>query len=289
MSQLIDVHALAELLDEPQLRLFDSRFALEQPHQGRNDFAAGHIPGARYLHLDEDLSARVVPGSTGRHPLPDAGVLQARLRRAGLNKTDQVVVYDAGPGLFAARVWWLLRWLGHTQVRVLDGGFKAWVEAGLPISQETPRPVPEGNFTGEPDNRKLMAAADILQRLDDASLQLLDARAPARFSGELEPIDPVAGHIPGAANLPCADNTGADGRWLTPEHLAARFEPWLEPGTELVSYCGSGVTACHTILAAVQAGLPEPRLYAGSWSEWITDPQRPVVRGPVVRDPVAPD
>ncbi|WP_028614717.1 sulfurtransferase [Halopseudomonas pelagia] len=279
MSQLIDVHTLAGLLDTPQLCLLDTRFSLDHPQQGRFDFAAGHIPGARYLHLDDDLSARVVPGTTGRHPLPAPGVLQARLQRAGLNNADQVVVYDDGAGLFAARLWWLLRWLGHTQVKVLDGGLQAWIQAGLPISQETPRPIAEGNFSGQPDNSKLIEAAEIMQRLDDPAMQLLDARGPARFRGEVEPLDPVAGHIPGAVNLPCADNVGADGHWLSPQQLAERFAPLSRSEQERVVYCGSGVTACHTILAAIEAGLPEPRLYAGSWSEWITDPQRPVARG----------
>lgn len=279
MSQLIDVHTLAGLLDTPQLCLLDTRFSLDHPQQGRFDFAAGHIPGARYLHLDDDLSARVVPGTTGRHPLPAPGVLQARLQRAGLNNADQVVVYDDGAGLFAARLWWLLRWLGHTQVKVLDGGLQAWIQAGLPISQETPRPIAEGNFSGQPDNSKLIEAAEIMQRLDDPAMQLLDARDPARFRGEVEPLDPVAGHIPGAVNLPCADNVGADGHWLSPQQLAERFAPLSRSEQERVVYCGSGVTACHTILAAIEAGLPEPRLYAGSWSEWITDPQRPVARG----------
>ncbi len=276
MSQLIDIHTLADLLDDATLCLIDSRFSLAQPDQGRFDFAAEHIPGARYMHLDQDLSAKIIPGTTGRHPLPDPHLLQTRLQRLGLNEGDQVVVYDDGAGLFAARLWWSLRWLGHTRVKVLDGGFQAWTAAGLPVSQETPRPAAEGNFQGQPDNSKLIDAAEIAQRLEDPSLQLLDARGPARYRGEVEPLDPVAGHIPGAANLPCAENTLADGRWLTPEQLKTRFTPWFDSGKELVSYCGSGVTACHNILAAVEAGLPEPRLYAGSWSEWITDPQRPV-------------
>lgn len=278
MSQHIDSKTLAGLLDQPDLCLFDVRFYLDQPDQGRCDFAAGHIPGARYLHIDNDLSARAVPGETGRHPLPLPGVLEIRLRRAGLSKHSQVVIYDQGPGLYAARLWWLLRWLGHDQVRVLDGGMQAWLDAGLPLSQETPRPVDEGNFAAAVDDSKLIDAEEILQRLDDPKLLLLDARAPERFSGAKEPLDPVAGHIPGAVNLPCADNTDAKGRWLSPEQLKERFAPWQEGSKELVSYCGSGITACHNILAAVEAGLPEPRLYAGSWSEWITQSERPVAR-----------
>lgn len=279
MSQRIDVSGLASRLEEPDVRVIDVRFSLEQPGFGRSVFNAAHIPGARYLHLDDDLSSPVVAGRTGRHPLPDPTEFAALLRRAGVSQHTLVVAYDDGPGLFAARLWWLLRWLGHNRVKVLDGGFRAWQEAGQPVTQETPRPLPAGDFVARPDNSKLIDAQEIQRRLDDSTLQLLDARGPARFTGETEPMDPVAGHIPGAANLPCAANNTADGHWLSPEQLGERFQPWLRSGTELASYCGSGVTACHTILAAVEAGVPEPRLYAGSWSEWITDPARPVATG----------
>jgi thiosulfate/3-mercaptopyruvate sulfurtransferase len=279
MTQRIDVHSLVQRLEEPGVRVFDVRFSLEQPDQGRSEFAAAHIPGARYLHLDEDLSSQVVPGETGRHPLPDPEQLAALLRRAGINQDTLVIAYDDGPGLFASRLWWLLRWMGHEQVQILDGGLKAWQAANLPTTQETPRPVAEGNFVARADNSKLIDADEILHRQDDPALQLLDARGPARFTGEAEPMDPIAGHIPGAANLPCAANVSANGSWLDSEQLRKRFEPWLQADTELVSYCGSGVTACHNILAAVEAGLAEPRLYAGSWSHWITDPNRPVATG----------
>ncbi|WP_339845989.1 sulfurtransferase [uncultured Halopseudomonas sp.] len=279
MTQRIDVHSLAQRLEDPRVRVFDVRFSLEQPDQGRSEFAAAHIPGARYLHLDEDLSSPVVPGETGRHPLPDPEQLAALLRRAGINQDTLVIAYDDGPGLFASRLWWLLRWLGHEQVQILDGGLKAWQAANLPTTQETPRPVAEGNFVARADNSKLIDADEIQHRQDDPALQLLDARGPARFTGEAEPMDPVAGHIPGAANLPCAANVNTNGTWLDSVQLRKRFEPWLEADTELVSYCGSGVTACHNVLAAVEAGLAEPRLYAGSWSHWITDPNRPVATG----------
>lgn len=279
MTQRIDVPGLASRLDGPDVRVIDVRFSLEQPGFGRSVFNAAHIPGARYLHLDEDLSSPVVPGQTGRHPLPDPETFAALLRRAGVSQDTLVVVYDDGPGLFASRLWWMLRWLGHSRVKVLDGCFRAWQEAGLPVTQETPRPLPEGDFVARPDDSRLIDAAEIHRRLEDPALRLLDARGPARFTGEAEPIDPVAGHIPGAVNLPCAANTTAEGQWLDPAQLRQRFAPWLGTEIELVSYCGSGVTACHNILAAVEAGLPEPRLYAGSWSEWITDPQRPVATG----------
>lgn len=279
MTQRIDVHSLAQRLDEPGVQVFDVRFSLEQPAQGRSEFAAAHIPGARYLHLDDDLSSPIVPGQTGRHPLPDPEHFAALVRRAGVDTDTLVVAYDDGPGMFASRLWWLLRWLGHENVKILDGGFSAWQQADLPVTQETPRPVAEGNFVARPDQSKLIDADEIQRRLDDPALQLLDARGPARFSGETEPMDPVAGHIPGASNLPCAANVNSAGYWLASDQLRKRFEPWQNSNIELVSYCGSGVTACHNILAAVEAGLPEPRLYAGSWSQWITDPDRPVATG----------
>ncbi|MFN3580178.1 MAG: sulfurtransferase [Pseudomonas sp.] len=275
MSQLIDVSSLAAALDAPDLILFDVRFALDQPDQGRVDFAAGHITGARYQHLEEDLSAAVVPGQTGRHPLPAPADLQACLRRSGVNRDSLVVIYDQGPGLFAARLWWLLQWLGHEKVQVLDGGLAAWNDQQQPLTQETPRPVSEGDFVANPNDNLLIDADEIFRRLEDQSLQLIDARAPERFQGKVEPLDPVAGHIPGAVNLPCAGNTDERGQWLTTAQLKTRLEQALNGDSEWVSYCGSGVTACHNILAAVRAGLPMPRLYPGSWSEWITDPKRP--------------
>jgi thiosulfate/3-mercaptopyruvate sulfurtransferase len=279
MTQRIDVNSLAKRLEQPGVCVFDVRFYLEQPARGRSDFAAAHIPGARYLHLDESLSSPIVPGKTGRHPLPDPVQFEALMRRNGINNDTLVIVCDDGPGLFASRLWWLLRWLGHTQVKILDGGFKAWQAANLLVTQETPRPVAEGDFVARPDDSKLIDAQEISQRLDDPSLQLLDARGPARFSGENEPIDPIAGHIPGAANLPCTANIDSDGFWLDSQQLRTRFEPWVAADTELVSYCGSGVTACHNILAAIEVGLPEPRLYSGSWSQWFTDPDRPIATG----------
>ena len=279
MSQLISVAELAERLDEPGLRLFDVRFYLDRPEQGRLDFNAGHIPGARYLHLNDDLSDPIIPGTSGRHPLPNTAHFQACLRRNGVDSDSMVVVYDEGPGFFAARLWWLLRWVRHDQIRVLNGGLAAWKAANLPLSSETPRPLPEGNISVSPDPYKVIDAQTILRRLDEDSMQLLDARAPERFRGDLEPIDPIAGHIPGAANLPCAANLDGKGLWLSSKALRLRFAPWVNSKKTLVCYCGSGVTACHSVLAAVEAGLAEPVLYAGSWSEWITQPGRPVATG----------
>lgn len=275
MNPLISVTELQAVLKQPGLCLFDVSHDLFQPDAGHAQFVAGHIPGARHLHIDRDLSADVQPGRSGRHPLPAIDDLQQCLRRHGVSNDSLVVVYDRGPGLFAARLWWLLRWLGHTQVRLLDGGMAAWQAAGLPLSSETPRPSAEGSFRAKVQPGWLIDAGEINERLEDPFLQLLDARNQARFDGLVEPIDPVAGHIPGAACLPCDGNVDSNGRWLPAAQLRQRFAPWLRPGVELACYCGSGLTACHNILAAELAGLPLPRLYAGSWSEWICDPQRP--------------
>lgn len=253
--------------------LIDARFKLEDTEYGRRAFSTNHIPGAVYLHLDEDLSSPVVPGMTGRHPLPDPATLEARLREIGLRNNMPVVVYDDGPGFFAARVWWLLRWMGHSQVRVLDGGLAAWTNAGLPLSSVQSVKTWPGDFVASIHPEMVLLADKVERGLATGQFCLVDARAPERFRGEVEPIDPVAGHIPGAVCVPCSGNIGSDGLFLSPDLLVKRFPSVKQP---IVCYCGSGVTACHNILAAVVAGLTMPRLYAGSWSEWITDPGRPV-------------
>ena len=276
VSPLISVEQLVARQHDDNLLLVDVRFKLEDTGYGRAAFAVAHIPGAVYMDLDQDLSAEIVPGETGRHPLPDVDVFEARLRDAGLRSSDHVVIYDDGPGFYAARLWWMLHWVGHHKVSVLDGGLAAWLNAGLGMSSSmAARPWPS-DFIARPDQSMIVDAGSILA--NDARLQLLDARAPERFRGEMEPIDPVAGHIPGAMCLPCAANLSPDGRWLPGAQLAARF-PHLPEGQQRVCYCGSGVTACHNVLAAVVAGLPMPKLYAGSWSEWITHPERPVATG----------
>lgn len=278
-SALISVHQAAERMADADVLVLDVRFKLEDPAYGAQAYAQSHVPGALYLDLDQDLSSPVVPGVTGRHPLPDPNVFEARMREIGLRKTDQVIVYDDGPGFYAARLWWLLTWLGHTQVSVLDGGLNAWRQAGLRMTVEkSVRPWP-GDFIAQPDDSLLVAAdvlhAQVTKKQNTPVYRLLDARAPERFRGEVEPIDPVAGHIPGAMCLPCSGNLDGEGQFLPSQALRARF-PDIAPGQTFVCYCGSGVTACHNILAAVLAGLPMPCLYAGSWSEWITEPGRPV-------------
>ncbi|MBB3104975.1 sulfurtransferase [Azomonas macrocytogenes] len=275
---LITPQQLAPRLLQPKLVVLDCRFALEDPAYGQHGYDTGHIPGAYFADLEKDLSAPVQPGRTGRHPLPDPTHLLARLRTWGIDDDCDVVLYDDGPGTFAARAWWLLAWLGKREgVCLLDGGLKAWREADLPLTTTLPKPY-QGNLHGEPDPTVVIDATGLQQHLDSAELTLLDARALPRFRGEVEPIDPVAGHIPGASCAPFTENLGPDGRFLPQEQLRQRFSALLanRAPEKLVAYCGSGVTACHNLFAFCLAGYPLPRLYAGSWSEWITDPTRPV-------------
>ncbi len=281
LAQLIAPQQLAERLGDPKLVILDCRFALEDPDYGQRSYAEGHIAGAHFADLERDLSGPVTKGVTGRHPLPDASRLIERLQQWGINNDSDIVLYDDGPGAFAARAWWLLAWLGkRSGVAILDGGLKAWHAAGLPLSLD-PADKREGRFSGEPDPALLIDAEQLRKRLGDPALTLLDARAQPRFRGEVEPIDPVAGHIPGAQCAAFTDNLGADGRFLPAEQLKARFSTLI--GTRkpeaLVAYCGSGVTACHNLFALSLAGYPLAPLYAGSWSEWITDPQRQVATG----------
>ena len=280
LAQLIDSTRLNAQLAHPNLCIIDCRFALDDPQYGKRSYEQAHIPGAVYLDLEADLSGPVIPGQTGRHPLPQPEQLVQRLRAAGVSNDSEVVLYDDGPGAFAARAWWLLAWLGkRSGVYLLDGGLKAWCAAGGPMSSE-PAVVAPGTFEGTPDNSLLIDARQLLADLQQPGLTLLDARALPRFLGEQEPIDPVAGHIPGAHCVPFSGNLGEDGRFLSPQGLEERFRPLVATASaeRLVAYCGSGVTACHNLFALCLAGHPLAKLYAGSWSEWITDPQRPVER-----------
>jgi thiosulfate/3-mercaptopyruvate sulfurtransferase len=281
LAQLITADHLHARLQEPGLVILDCRFALDDPTHGARSYGEGHIPGARFADLEHDLSSAKIKGVTGRHPLPEPAVLIDRLRAWGIDNDSQIALYDDGPGAFAARAWWLLAWLGKRDgVYLLDGGLKAWKEAGLPLSVEAPVVTP-GNFRGQADDALLLDAGQLQQRLGNPELTLLDARALPRFRGETEPLDPVAGHIPGAQCAEFTDNLGGDGRFLPAEQLRARFDGLRgsRPVESLVAYCGSGVTACHNLFAMSLAGYPLAPLYAGSWSEWITDPARPVATG----------
>jgi len=281
---LIGVEALQELLGKPCLAVVDCRFDLMNPEAGRQAYLRGHIPGARYADLNRDLSAPIGP-HTGRHPLPLPEDFAARLGALGIGNDTQVVAYDEVNGSIAARLWWMLRWLGHDAVAVLDGGFKAWTAHGGALqSGEDDAEAAEKNtrqFTPRIDAGSVVSTAELERALRDPKAVLVDARSQERYAGAVEPIDPVAGHIPGAVNHPFTANLGADGRFLPAAELERRWQERLPGGDpkNLVAMCGSGVTACHNLLSLEVAGLAGGKLYAGSWSEWIRDPRRPIARG----------
>ena len=277
-SPLISAEALKAALG--RVRVFDVRFDLARPDAGEAAWREGHLPGAHYLHLDRDLSAKDgVPALCGgRHPLPTREVFAATAARLGLTPDTPVVLVDAQGGMFAARAWWMLRWIGARDVRVLDGGLAAWRAAGGALEPGEVAPAAPGlawPLGPEPEGLRLTADALAAQL---GRVALLDARAPERYRGDVEPLDPVAGHIPGALNRPFSANLGPDGRFLPPEALRAAFQG-LAGARPVVHQCGSGVTACHNLLAMAVAGLPGGALYAGSWSEWCRDPARPVAQG----------
>ena len=272
---LIDAHTLHRLLSEQNadVRLIDCRSQLQATDWGRSQYLAGHIPGAMHAHLEHDLSGPIVAGTTGRHPLPEPAMLAHRFRQWGIGPTTLVVAYDDAGGVYASRLWWLLRWLGHDQCRLLDGGLPAWLTAGFD-QHSGAETVPSQPFIGVLQAGQTVDA-EALQRAESDQV-LIDVRGPARYAGQEEPIDPIAGHIPGAINLPFSGNLSADGRFLPADSLRARY---AGVGERAVSYCGSGVTACHAIFSMALAGLSPARLYPGSWSEWITDPSRPIAVG----------
>lgn len=275
---LVSAETLASHLDDPEWVTCDCRHDLADYEHGRRAYAESHVPGARFVHLDEDLSGPKT-GLNGRHPLPHPRTFALRLGALGIDDAKQVVAYDASGGCYAARLWWMLRWLGHTKVAVLDGGWSAWLAAGLPVTAEIPSMEPA---THTPTANALGAvdAAFVAARLNDPSMVVVDARSPDRFRGENETIDPVAGHIPGAVNRFFKSNLSDDGRFRTPDQLRDDFREIMagHAAEDVVHQCGSGVTACHNLLAMEHAGLAGSRLYAGSWSDWITDRTRPVAR-----------
>ena len=275
-NTLVDVDILAQHLDSPDWRIMDCRFDLADKAAGWWAYQSGHIPNALYAHLEEDLSGPVTKQS-GRHPLPDAADLASRFAAWGIGPNTQLVVYDGRPGALASRLWWLSRWLGHEAVAVLNGGFAAWCEAGLPVSQAIPQVSPK-EFTARVNDALWLSTEAVQTQLARGEIRLIDARDEARFKGMVELLDRVAGHIPGSVNMPFEKNLDASGKFLTPEKLQANFSQTVADFTinNVVHSCGSGVTACHNILAMEIIGLTGSRLYPGSWSEWITDPNRPV-------------
>jgi thiosulfate/3-mercaptopyruvate sulfurtransferase len=275
-TTLVSATTLAQHLTDSHWLVVDCRFDLTQPAAGEAAYGAGHIPGAIYAHLDRDLSSSITPTS-GRHPLPDPERFAATLSRWGVGADTQVIAYDADNGMYASRLWWLLRWVGHRAVAVLDGGFKAWTAAGHPASTEIPARQ-STQFQARPDRDLWLDADQVQARVQQSDWRLLDARAPERFLGKVEPLDKVAGHVPGARNHPFSTNLTSDGRFGAPEELRRRYEQ-SQAGVaddRTIVMCGSGVTACHLLLALEVAGKPGARLYAGSWSEWIRNPQRGV-------------
>lgn len=262
-----------ELAAHPGWRSFDCRHDLFKPELGARQYREGHIPGALFANMEHDLSGTRT-GRNGRHPLPEPGAFVAWMGRQGLKPADTIVCYDGGNGSMASRLWWMLRWAGHDAVAVLDGGLAKWVKEGRAVAADIPS-YAATTYSARPRSEMAVDVAHVAANRDKALL--VDARAPARFRGEQEPIDPVAGHIPGAANRFNSENVLADGTFKDAATLRREYEALLagRPAAEVVNYCGSGVSACHNLLAMEIAGLSGSRLYAGSWSEWIADPTRP--------------
>lgn len=278
MNTLISVAQLSVLMGgEDAVIVFDCRYSLADPAAGRRAYEESHIPGAYFADMSRDLSTPHIPGKTGRHPLPAKADWIRKMQDWGLHPGIQVALYDDNGGASAARMWWMLQWAGHRNAAVLDGGLQSWTGSSHPVTREVPAPRPRSNadYSSQYSSAILLTADEI----DPVNQLLIDARDPQRFRGEVEPIDPVAGHIPGAVNSPYSGNLNAAGAFRPADELRRKFANANSFDRIPVCYCGSGVTACHNILAMSAAGLPMPALYAGSWSEWITDPKRPVATG----------
>ena len=275
----MDIKALVssvELRGHPSWRVLDCRYSLAEPKSGRQHYDSGHIPGAVYAHLDEALSGVIAAGS-GRHPLPSVDAFAAWLGKCGFSPADTIVAYDDSDGIFAARAWWMLRWIGHRNAAVLDGGMSDWVSRGFPLDSDRPRFAPT-TYAASPDNSLWVTVADVEANLRNPQFQVVDARPANRFAGRDETLDPVGGHIPNAINRPYASNLVA-GRFKSGAQLRQEFIELLGDSLvgRVVHQCGSGVSACHNLLAMEIAGLQGSRLYPGSWSEWCSDPTRPVI------------
>ena len=281
-TTLIEAAVLAQHLTDTNWVLLDCRHDLMNPEAGRTAYAAGHLQNAQFAHLDTDLSGAKsgTDGAfRGRHPLPERAALIDTLRGWGINDDTQVVAYDAHGGMYAARLWWLLRWLGLPAVAVLDGGLAAWEAAGQALVTEVAPARPRGQISEKPSLTHTVSVAEVVENLTTGARQVVDARAPDRFRGENETIDPVGGHIPGAKNRFFKDNLAADGRFKPGTQLKQEFAPLFDKAEQAVMQCGSGVTACHNLLAMEIAGLHGAALYPGSWSEWCSDATRPVATG----------
>ncbi len=277
---LVSVKELADNLENPDWMIVDCRFTLAEPEWGHKTYQQEHIAGAVYANLDDDLSGPIIPGKTSRHPLPETNEFAEKLSAWGIDEKVQVVVYDDRAGGIAGRLWWMLKWLGHEAAAVLDGGYPEWTQ-GNKATRDGIETRTRRSFIPKVNNDLLVNVDDVIAVGKSKDKLLIDSRAPIRFSGESEQLDPVAGHIPGAINLHYVQNIDEDGLFFTPEKMQERFVNILgdTPAEGVVFYCGSGVTAAHNILSVAHAGLGMPKMYAGSWSEWITDPDRPVAAG----------
>ncbi len=274
---VVDARTLAAHLDDPEWVVIDCRHALGDFSLGRRQYDAGHVRGAYFADVENDLAGSKT-GKNGRHPLPTPQTFASFLQRCGVSDATQIVAYDAGGDMFAARLWLLARWIGHDAVAILDGGLRAWEEAGERLTAELPSERAPGKLEVRLRPDLMVDTAFVAERLDDPSIHIVDARAADRFAGENETVDPVAGHIPGAHNRPFKENFGDDLRLRAPDELRSRFHSIGNPQT-VVHHCGSGVSAAANLLAMEHAGLRGSRVYAGSWSEWIADPQRPIATG----------
>ena len=275
-TSLITANELHQHLSDPNWRIIDCHFELNSPDAGQTAYLKAHIPGAIYAHLDNDLTSDVIPGKTGRHPLPKIENLVALFSSWGIDEKVQVVVYDNRGGGIAARLWWLLKWLGHNQVALLDGELDSWSNSGYPLENDIPQLIAREFHPNL--NPEMVVNVQEIENNYKSKYILIDSRAPERYRGEIEPIDPISGHIPGAINAYYMDNLNQDQKFLAKEVLASKFLSLIDQKStqNVVFYCGSGVTAANNILAMYHAGLGLAKLYAGSWSEWITDPNRPI-------------
>jgi len=291
-STLISVSDLLGHIADPDWCIVDCRFSLAEPEDGENKYQYAHIPGAIYAHLNDDLSGDVIPGKTGRHPLPEKKEFVKTVRKWGIDPTVQVVAYDdAGGALAAARLWWLLRWAGHPAVAVMDGGWRAWITTGHPVQSGWESRSERVYYPTKPQAgtstsiQEIVSAEQVMDLLYNPDYRILDSRLSERYRGENETIDSRAGHIPGAVSAPYQDNLDVLGYFHKPDELKARFKKLFRsvPAERVIFYCGSGVTATHNLLAVAHAGLGNAALFTGSWSEWITDPMRPVDMGGEVK------
>ncbi|MET3107708.1 thiosulfate/3-mercaptopyruvate sulfurtransferase [Oxalobacteraceae bacterium GrIS 2.11] len=281
-TTLISAPELAKYINDPNWVILDCRHDLADPNAGRAAYAEGHIPSARFAHLDFDLSGNKlneIGAFCGRHPLPDREVFIAKLRTWGINNNTQVIAYDGQGGIFAARLWWMLRWVGHAQVAVLDGGYPAWLAANLAITTGAPV-ARQGTLHEQAPLVRMASVGDVQANIQSGLRTLVDARSPDRFRGENETLDPIGGHIPGARNRFFKDNLQENGCFKSAEQLHQEWSAVVADSRNAIMQCGSGVTACHNLLALEVAGLTGAALYAGSWSEWCIDPRRPIALGP---------